>query len=242
MYLFKNNRIYSVFCLASVIFLASCSSSNSLKYEKGNSEHTYKRLKKGNYELPTDTEYIELSASTSRATSTDKPMSKKPEAKRSPKSVKNITQLTEEELVRENIFTTAYQYHGIPYKFTGKSPNTGFDCSGFVNYVYKSVLGITIDGSSSLMAKHGELRPDHELKKGDLLFFGRKGGRIHHVGIVASNENGEIEMIHSASGEGISIINIRQSDYWRNKFFFGKDVITGYLKQRQPEVSPDSIE
>lgn len=128
---------------------------------------------------------------------------------------------------RENIFETANQYKGLKYKSGGRSPSTGFDCSGFACYVMGQ-HGIKIGGSSQSIAKMGVEKKREELQVGDLVFFG-KSGRIHHVGIISKNESGELEMIHSASSSGISIDNIDKSDYWSSRFMYGRDLITPHM-------------
>jgi cell wall-associated NlpC family hydrolase len=57
----------------------------------------------------------------------------------------------------------AKKFLGIPYKFGGTSPSTGFDCSGFVQYVYKNCLGINISRTTKEQINDG-----FEVKKEDL--------------------------------------------------------------------------
>ena len=238
MFVLKSNHLVLLTGFIVVLLLSSCSSSRQLKYEKGNSEYTYKRIKKGSYESPADNEYLELTSSVSKT-----PVSEKRE-KTSSAEVKKKTsfsfkrrtaQETEEEILREEIYETASQYLGIGYRSGGKAPNTGFDCSGFVNYVYHT-MGIPISGTSVSLSRLGQSRQNEELKRGDLVFFG-KNGNIHHVGIVSANENGEIEMIHSSSSNGISIDVIQKTDYWRKRFMYGKDVVTDYIKNKDKKDS-----
>ncbi|MCB0646801.1 MAG: C40 family peptidase [Saprospiraceae bacterium] len=135
---------------------------------------------------------------------------------------------------RENIFDTANQFMGLKYKSGGRSPSTGFDCSGFACYVMAQ-NGIKIGGSSQSLSKLGIKKSKDELEVGDLVFFGYKG-KIHHVGIVAKNQNGEIEMIHSATSTGISIDNIDRSEYWNSRFMYGRDIITPHLIQETASI------
>ncbi len=217
-----------------VLLLSSCSTSRQLKNEKGNSDYTHKRLKNVTFEAPADNGYLELTSSVNETVLSEKKekvASLEVKKKKSLSFKKRNAQTTEEEILREEIYETASQYLGIGYRSGGKAPNTGFDCSGFVNFVFQS-MGIPISGTSVSLSRQGQSRSSEELKRGDLVFFG-KNGNIHHVGIVSANENGEIEMIHSSSSNGISINIIQRTDYWRKRFMYGKDVVTGYLKNKE---------
>jgi cell wall-associated NlpC family hydrolase len=231
----KNNHIIFIISILFISLFTSCSSTKQLQYEKGNSDYTYKRIKKGTYESPVETEYLEMNASTSKKNypiaREEKPIVTNKSNYKPTKKVRRTGQESEEEILREEVYEVASQYLGIGYKSAGKAPNTGFDCSGFTNYVFQT-LGIPMTGTSVSMSKLGILRKPEELKRGDLVFFG-KNGNIHHVGIVSSNEDGEIEMIHSSSSSGITTDIIQRSDYWRKRFMYGRDVITGHLNQKE---------
>src|SRR5690606_23733571 len=72
---------------------------------------------------------------------------------------------------------------GTPYRWGGTSPDGGFDCSGLVNYVFRTALGIELPRVSRDMARDGERVDRGALAAGDLVFFSRRGKRIDHVGI-----------------------------------------------------------
>ena len=96
------------------------------------------------------------------------------------------------------VLPTAERYLGVPYRWGGTSPKTGFDCSGFVQYVFAK-HGTRLPRTSREMASSGQrLRPVWSaLKPGDLVMFAEPGKRISHVAIYA----GERRIIH-ASGSG----------------------------------------
>jgi LysM repeat protein len=87
------------------------------------------------------------------------------------------------------ILKTAFSQIGNPYRYGGNSPETGFDCSGFVSWVYKQD-GIALPRSSRDMLAVGEPIPMEELRPGDLVFFNYG---YSHVGIYT----GEDKYIHS---------------------------------------------
>jgi cell wall-associated NlpC family hydrolase len=128
-------------------------------------------------------------------------------------------------LLRDEVVMKALQYTGRDYRPGGKSPETGFDCSGFTSFVFRH-HGIQLGTSSDLQAKQGIQKSRSELEPGDLVFFG-SGEKISHVGIVASHKPQELEIIHSTTSAGVKIDNISKSDYWQSRFLFGTDVISG---------------
>ena len=96
------------------------------------------------------------------------------------------------------VLPTAERYLGVPYHWGGTSPRTGFDCSGFVQYVFAK-HGTRLPRTSREMASSGRrLRPLWSaLQPGDLVMFAEPGKRISHVAIYA----GRRRIIH-ASGSG----------------------------------------
>jgi len=98
------------------------------------------------------------------------------------------------------VVPTAEQYIGVPYRYGGTSPSTGFDCSGFVQYVY-GTQGVDLPRTSRQMAGAGvAVEPStRSMAVGDLMLF-TQGGRISHVAIYAGNGR----FIHSSSsGHGV---------------------------------------
>jgi cell wall-associated NlpC family hydrolase len=103
------------------------------------------------------------------------------------------------------VVPTAEQYIGVPYRYGGTSPRTGFDCSGFVQYVY-GIQGVDLPRTSRQMAGAGvAIEPStRAMAVGDLMLF-TQGGRISHVAIYAGNGR----FIHSSSsGHGVRYDNL----------------------------------
>jgi hypothetical protein len=85
--------------------------------------------------------------------------------------------------LREEIVRTAGRYVGVPYRWGGESPKTGFDCSGLTMVVYR-LNGLDLPRSSRQQWKAGRRIDRSRLQKGDLVFFATSGGkRVSHVGI-----------------------------------------------------------
>lgn len=108
----------------------------------------------------------------------------------------------------DKIIATAKKYIGVPYKWGGSSPS-GFDCSGFVQYVFKA-HGISLNRTCETQYKHGTYVSKSSLKPGDLVFFQNtyKAG-ISHIGIYIGNG----QFIHASSSKGVVISNLSSSYY-----------------------------
>ena len=96
------------------------------------------------------------------------------------------------------LLAEAKTYLGLPYRYGGVSPK-GFDCSGFVRFVFGS-FGIDLSRSSGAQAKQGDPIALRDILPGDLLFFSTRGMRkgISHVGIYL----GDGRFIHASSWGG----------------------------------------
>lgn len=97
------------------------------------------------------------------------------------------------------VLATAERYVGTRYRYGGETPGVGFDCSGFVQYVFGR-HGIVLPRTSRLQASAGEQMPldVDSLEPGDLLLFASGGVRINHVAIYVGNNR----ILHSSAGAG----------------------------------------
>lgn len=136
-----------------------------------------------------------------------------------------------------SLLNKAREYVGVPYRFGGASPR-GFDCSGFVRFVFNG-FGIELNRSSRSQATQGEKVQPAEVQPGDLLFFRYGGNRIGHVGIYL----GGGEFIHAGSRgdpktRGVRIARLDSSFYAKRlaavrRLLTGGDAATG-----APEKTP----
>ena len=103
---------------------------------------------------------------------------------------------------------------GTPYRYGGNTPDSGFDCSGLVNYVYRDMLDLRLPRSSRELAQvQGPRLERNRLASGDLVFFG-SGREVSHVGIYV----GESKFIHAPrSGSQVRVESMDES-YWRLRF------------------------
>lgn len=120
-----------------------------------------------------------------------------------------------------NILMRALGLVGTPYRFGGNTPETGFDCSGLVTYVYKDVLALALPRTSrELAAIQGPRIPPERLATGDLVFFG-SGGSVTHVGIYV----GEGRFVHAPTTGGTVRLDFLDGAYWRDHYSGSKRVL-----------------
>jgi len=101
-----------------------------------------------------------------------------------------------------------------PYRYGGNSSDNGFDCSGFVQYVYLNTLEIKLPRTSTEMSRMGEHLDASQLRPGDLVFFNTRQQPFSHVGIYV----GEERFVHSpSSGKAIMMASMREK-YWRSRY------------------------
>lgn len=96
----------------------------------------------------------------------------------------------------------AMQYLGIPYRWGGASPSTGFDCSGFIMYVYAKV-GVSLPHNAAMQYSYGSPVSRSNLQPGDLVFFNSLGHNGIYIGgnqFIHSPHTGDVVKISSLTG------------------------------------------
>lgn len=108
---------------------------------------------------------------------------------------------------RSELIAFAKQYQGTPYRKAGGDPKKGFDCSGFVDYVFRH-FNISLPRCSREFKALGTALKPEEFKVGDVIvFYGfRDRGHIGHVGIICEAAGMNSRFIHASSGKAHSVI------------------------------------
>jgi cell wall-associated NlpC family hydrolase len=120
------------------------------------------------------------------------------------------------------IIEYAKKFMGVPYVWGGMSPS-GFDCSGFINYVFKG-FGFGLTRTSYGLAELGKTVRLSELRPGDLMFFKARNlnsTRVGHVALVVDTSDGIIQFIHAAR-TGIRIDTFNNSSYYVPRYIKSK--------------------
>jgi len=117
--------------------------------------------------------------------------------------------------LRYNVLKEAEKYVGIPYTWAGKTPETGFDCSGFTSYVLRK-FDYNISPSSKDQAKLGISIPLEQGNPGDLIVFRNEKNEVFHVSFITKIHPQMIEVIHSVNG-GVKKENLYHNSWWMNK-------------------------
>jgi len=121
----------------------------------------------------------------------------------------------------QDLIMYAMGFLGINYKYGGNTPETGFDCSGFVRHIFSQTIGVTLPRNAKAMSDNGVNISKHDLKAGDLVFFNTLKREYSHVGIYL----GDDRFIHSpSSGGGIEIANM-SARYWANRYDGGRRIL-----------------
>lgn len=74
------------------------------------------------------------------------------------------------------------------YRFGGKNPEAGLDCSGMVSYIFERAAGVRVSGSAADIARLGRAVERQQLQPGDLVFFNTLGRPFSHVGIYIGDD------------------------------------------------------
>ena len=114
----------------------------------------------------------------------------------------------------------AHTLIGIPYKYASSDPVAGFDCSGFITYVFNH-FDIAVPRSSRDFTNIGENIPKAEARPGDLILFtgtNIQDRTVGHMGIVTFNSPDTLLFIHSTSGKLNSVTVTPLNEYYQSRF------------------------
>jgi cell wall-associated NlpC family hydrolase len=100
------------------------------------------------------------------------------------------------------------------YRFGGKNPEAGLDCSGMVAYIYDQAAGLRVRGSAADIARNGRPVVREALRPGDLVFFNTRNAPFSHVGIYI----GDTRFVHAPSTNGRVRIDRLNDRYYAQRY------------------------
>ncbi|MFD1602714.1 C40 family peptidase [Flavobacterium artemisiae] len=142
-------------------------------------------------------------------------------------SFKSIS-VSQSEINRDSIIEYAKKYLGTPYVYASSNPQKGFDCSGFVSYVFKN-FGLTLPRSSSGYKNLGKALKPEDFKVGDVLvFYGYKDRTVvGHLGIICEANGMQSKFIHASSGKAQQVtITALDTEHYTKRFYKCIDVLS----------------
>jgi cell wall-associated NlpC family hydrolase len=113
-----------------------------------------------------------------------------------------------------DILFRAISLVGTPYRYGGNTPQSGFDCSGLVGYVFGDVAGIALPRTARQIGEiHAPKIPRDRLESGDLVLFGT-AHEVTHVGIYV----GKGRFVHAPNEGGTVRLDYLDSPYWTDHY------------------------
>ncbi len=100
------------------------------------------------------------------------------------------------------------------YRFGGKNPEAGLDCSGMVSYIFGQAAGLKVGGSAADIARKGRAVERNSLRPGDLVFFNTRNAAFSHVGIYIGDER----FVHAPKTNGRVRIEQMGNSYFAQRF------------------------
>lgn len=122
-----------------------------------------------------------------------------------------------------DLVVTAMGFLGVPYRRGGSSVDTGFDCSGFVQAMYQSTVGLVLPRRAKEQAAATESIDRKDLQPGDLVFFNTLKRAFSHVGIYI----GDGKFIHSPKPGAQVRVEEMGVSYWKRRFDGARRVVAG---------------
>lgn len=114
----------------------------------------------------------------------------------------------------QEVLVNALSLTGIQYKYGGKTPETGFDCSGFVRYVFSQATNLSLPPTARAISQIGKTVKKDDLQPGDLVFFNTLKSAFSHVGIYM----GDNKFIHAPSAGKAVRVESMKTGYWASRF------------------------
>ena len=149
--------------------------------------------------------------------------SRTPPAPVAQKPVVFITHPEETSPVAADVLFRALGLVGTPYRWGGNTPDSGFDCSGLIKYVYNDAAGISLPRTTrEMIVMRAQSIGQDKLQTGDLLFFATNGGsQVSHAGIYV----GEGRFVHAPATGGTVKLDSLNKAYWQKAYLEAKRVL-----------------
>jgi len=149
--------------------------------------------------------------------------SRTPPAPVAQKPVVFITNPEETSPVAADVLFRALGLVGTPYRWGGNTPDSGFDCSGLIKYVYNDAAGISLPRTTrEMIVMRAQSIGQDKLQTGDLLFFATNGGsQVSHAGIYV----GEGRFVHAPATGGTVKLDSLNKAYWQRAYLNAKRVL-----------------
>ncbi|MEX3934746.1 C40 family peptidase [Paraburkholderia phymatum] len=135
---------------------------------------------------------------------------------------------------REEISIQAMGLVGVPYRWGGNTPDSGFDCSGLVHYVVQRAASVNLPRTTADMSSRGESVEPDEIAPGDLIYFNTTGRPHSHVGIYV----GKLRFVNAPSTGGTVRLDYLTNPYWAKRFDGIRRVAPALSKPTTPFDTP----
>ena len=206
------------FCfIYSVILISSCGE-NSISPEKNLSHNLYPSLSSKDSADFTDSVFFDSIQNKNDSTSTPFAtdiLQVQPDEKNDSIDTRNVSP--------NDVIGFAETLIGTPYVYGSTDPKVGFDCSGFITYVF-SKFGIAVPRSSIQFTNVGKTIPLQNAQRGDIILFtdpdvdNTISLRVGHMGLITSNENGILNFIHSSSGKAMGVVITPFNEHYQKRY------------------------
>jgi cell wall-associated NlpC family hydrolase len=115
---------------------------------------------------------------------------------------------------RERPLVHAMQVVGVKYRYGGRSPETGFDCSGLIAHIFERAWGVALPAGTEALSKVGQAVKRKDLEPGDLVFYNTRNRPYSHVGIYL----GDGRFLHAPRAGARVRVESLDTSYWRARF------------------------
>lgn len=127
---------------------------------------------------------------------------------------RGLANFVDHSIGREEISVQAMSLVGVPYRWAGNTPTSGFDCSGLVQYVLARAADVKLPRTTAAMSRRGQQIDPDAIAPGDLIFFNTSGRPHSHVGIYV----GKLRFVNAPSTGGTVRLDYLTNPYWAKRF------------------------